>query len=114
LGIGGGPIYIFALTIFIASFYDEVLNDDQQVKMVIANSSFAKMFATFAGLVAHFRNKNFLLKEMAMIAIPALLVVFICSYGLSQIEFSKKSFSLVFILMILPTVKKTSKSKTRP
>lgn len=114
MGIGGGPIYIFALTIFIGNFYSDLLSGDQQVKMVIANSSFAKMFATFAGVVAHFRNQNFLLKEIVTIAIPAVLVVVICSNWLSQIEFSKKSFSLVFILMILPMLGKMVLDGRRP
>jgi len=102
LGIGGGPIYIFALTIFISNLYDDYLTGDQQVKMVIANSSFAKLFATLAGSIAYIRRKEFLVKEIALIGLPALVLVFLCSHWLSQIEFSKRNFSIVFVIMILP------------
>lgn len=105
LGIGGGPIYIFALTIFIGNLY-ESLSGDQQVKMVIANSSFVKMFATLAGSIAYLRRNTFLIREIAIVGLPALVFVFICSNWLSQIEFSKKSFSIIFILMILPMLVK--------
>lgn len=82
--------------------------------MAIANSSFAKMFATFAGLMVHIRNKNFLPKEIAIIGVPAVILVFVSSILLSQIDFSKRTFSIIFILMILPMLFKMLWDGRRP
>jgi len=82
--------------------------------MAIANSSFAKVFATFAGLIVHIRNKNFLPKEIATIGLPAVILVFVSSIWLNQIDFSKRTFSIIFILMVLPMLFKMLWDGRRP
>lgn len=74
--------------------------------MVIANSSVVKVFATLAGILTYLRHQKFYLKEILTIALPAIIVVFISSYGLSQVVFSKTLFSLIFILLLLPMLLK--------
>jgi len=82
--------------------YDDFLSEDQQVKMVIANSSFAKVFATLAGSITYLRKNTFLYKEILITSLPALVLVVICSYWIGQIEFSKKTFAFIFIILMLP------------
>jgi len=102
LGIGGSPIYVFAFTIFITQKFGDVLNSDEQVKMIIANTSFAKIFAALSGSIKHLRNNNFFWKPVLLISIPAIFIALATSYFLQGITYSKKTFSIIFIVLLIP------------
>lgn len=79
-----------------------MLTEDQQVKMVIANVGVVKIFAALFGLWKHYRNDNLHWPTTLSIAVPAVLIAVLLSWGLSYITYSKTVFQIIFILLLLP------------
>lgn len=106
LGIGGSPIYVIIFSSFIPKLYGEQLSESETVHFVIANTIFARTFASLAGCWKHYQMNNWYPKIILLIGIPATIVSLITLYCLSKINYSKIAFSITFIVMLLPLLYK--------
>lgn len=104
LGIGGGPIYVVIFTTFVHQFYGASLTEAELVKVIIANTLFAKLFAGLSGVIKQIRLKNFYPKTVLTIAIPAICLTIGTSILLRNVNYSETTFSILFILILIPLI----------
>lgn len=106
LGIGGGPIYAVILGEYVPMVYQTQVTESELIQMVIANTVFARMFAGCSGSWQQYKLNNFHLKPVLTIAAPAIIMSLTLSSILSKINYSKTTFSIIFILLFLPLLYK--------
>jgi len=118
LGIGGGVIYVLIFTSYLTFLAPQAIPGDILVRLTIANSVFALLFAGLAGCIKQYKIKNFYPLIFLLIGIPAILSSIIVTFILSLTDqYSTRAFTIVFILMLIPIIirmllKKKSKIKS--
>ncbi|MEA3495944.1 MAG: sulfite exporter TauE/SafE family protein [Bacteroidota bacterium] len=97
LGIGGGVVYVFILSIFLKD-----IQSDDIVKYLVSNSAFAVFFAGIAGSIKQYKNNNFYLKEVLFTAIPGIISSLFLSYLIINFDwYSKEKFAIFFVLTLI-------------
>ncbi len=99
LGIGGGLIYIFALTTLF-----EFLDIDPLLfpELVVANSIFAVFFASGAASVTLIRSKEFYLKEVLVVTIGSVLAsILALKFLVLTSWYSVEVFNVVIIVILV-------------
>ncbi len=102
LGIGGGPIYILIFSYFIPKLYGGDLGDSGQVQVLIASTIFARLFAAIAGNYKHYKLDNLYFNTALAIGLPAAVTSICLTLLLSNFEYNKTAFKVIFILVMLP------------
>lgn len=102
LGVGGGIIFIPIISFFLR---DLGLDDEEFVRYLLANS-FATIF--FAGLIStykQYRIQQFYPKQIALTAVLAMLSSTVVTYLITSVSwYNKKSFSIIFLALLIFTV----------
>lgn len=102
LGIGGSPVYIVVFSYFINHFYGSQITAQEVVQLTIANTVFARTFASLAGCWKHYAMHNFYTRTVTTIAIPATIFSIFFAWLMAKFNYSKTAFSIAFIAMFLP------------
>ncbi|OWY23049.1 sulfite exporter TauE/SafE family protein [Sphingobacteriales bacterium UPWRP_1] len=106
LGIGGSPVYIVFFSYFIHQFYGTQVSPEEAVQLTIANTVFARTFASLAGCWKHYVMHNFYTRTVVTIAIPATIFSLLFAWLMAKFHYSKTAFSLAFIAMFMPLIYK--------
>lgn len=91
-------------TTFVHQFYGGILTEGELVKVIIANTLFSKLFAGLSGVIKHIKLNNFYPKTVLTIAVPAVCCTIGTSLLLRNVQYSQKTFSILFILILLPLI----------
>lgn len=114
LGVGGGAIYVIIFTEYFEKKGIAVNSSDVFVKMVIANSVFAILFAGISSTFRQFKLNQFFPREILLTAIPAAIMALLFTFILSISNwYSKEIFSVVFSFLLLPLIIKTAITKEK-
>lgn len=99
LGIGGGLIYIFALT---ALFNFLEINPILFPELVVANSIFAVLFASGAASITLIKRKEFYFKEVALVTLGSVFAsILTLKYVVQAAWYSIEVFNVVIIMLLL-------------
>ena len=104
LGIGGGIIYVLIFTTYLKLMTDVPIPGEDLVKLTIANSVFALIFAGISGCYKQYRIGNFFPKEILLIGLPGIVGSILLTYILTTINYSKEEFAIVFSALLLPII----------
>ena len=99
LGIGGGLIYIFALT-SLFTYLD--ISPLLFPELTVANSIFAVFFASGAATITLIRNKEFYLKEVLFVTVGSILAsILALKYLVLTSWYSVELFNVIIIFLLL-------------
>lgn len=99
LGIGGGIIYVFVLSIFLQKYH---LDNVEIVKYIVSNSIFAVFFAGVSATLRQIKERNYYLKETLLTAIPGVISGCLVAFLILNWDwYSKEKFTILFILMLI-------------
>jgi len=99
LGIGGGLIYIFALT---SLFTFLGIDPELFPELTVANSIFAVFFASGAATITLIRRKEFYLKEVLFVTLGSVLASILgLKYLVLSSWYSVEVFNVVIIILLL-------------
>ena len=105
LGIGGGVIYVLIFATYLRLLTDVPIPGDVLVKLTIANSVFALIFAGISGSYKQYKIGNFYPKLILFIGIPGVTSAVIATYLLTLTNlYSKEEFAIVFSILLLPII----------
>ncbi len=106
LGIGGSPVYIVVFNYFLYRFYGGQLSGEEILQLTIANTVFSRTLASLAGCWKHYANHNFYTRTVVTIAIPATIFSLLFTHLLANSNYSKTTYSIIFIGMFMPLLYK--------
>lgn len=99
LGIGGGVIYVFVLSIFLK---DQSISDTELPRFLIANSVFATFFAGLSSSIKNRLYRSFSFRDVLYVAIPGVIFSLAFTYLITYGDwYSKKDFAWFFSLLLL-------------
>lgn len=105
LGIGGGVVYIAVFTVYLTNKFGNTVPGDLMVRLLIANSVFALIFAGISGSIKNVLKKTFLIRPVVFIAIPASVCSVLTSYLVSlSAAYNKSVFAVLFTLFMIPII----------
>lgn len=114
LGVGGGLVFVPALTIYFRSLNLDC-SENQFILLVIANSVFLTFLTSLVASLKQKQANNFYLKDVLALAIPGTIVSLLISYFIADADwFDKKFFGKVFIFMLIPMILKLVLNKKNP
>lgn len=98
LGIGGGVIFVAIFTVYLEQ---RVASSYELVRLTIANSIFATLFASLSASLKQKQQGTFYLREVAWVAVPGAIAAVGASYLLTSFSwYSRSMFSGFFLLFI--------------
>ena len=99
LGVGGGVIFVFVLSVFFEIYSPSA---SELPKLLISNSIFATFFA---GVSSSFKNRKsgtFYPKEVLLCAIPGALSALFLTWTITEFNwYSKEKFTVFFVGLLL-------------
>lgn len=98
LGIGGGVIYVFVLTLFLDPL---VASDTDLVRFVVANSLLATFFAGISSSWSNYKNGNLPSKAIAFTALPGAIAALGVAWLLVHYDWYGSRIYSVFIILLL-------------
>lgn len=105
IGIGGGLVYVFVLS---EVFLLNEVPKESLPKVIIANSFFAIVFASFSSVISHFKNKEFYPKPIFTIFLGALIPsIIIQTLFVNKNKYDLKWFTVLFIILVFYLLLKT-------
>jgi len=103
VGIGGGIFYVLIYTFFLNKL--GIANEQEFVRILIANSIFSTLFAALGASWKQIKLKNFYLDKVLLIGIPGAIASIGLTYVIQQTGFyDKTKFSIVFTIALLPLI----------
>lgn len=99
LGVGGGVIFVFVLSLFFESIGIE---GEELPRYLISNSIFATFFAGVSSSLKNRKLQTFHLKEVLFCAIPGVLTALMLTYLVTNFNwYDRQKFTLLFVFLLL-------------
>ena len=99
LGVGGGVIFVFVLTIF---FEKAQLSASELPRFLISNSIFATFFAGLSSSIKNRKLNSFHFKEVLYCSIPGSISALIVTYLITNFTwYNKQEFTIFFVVLII-------------
>lgn len=99
LGVGGGVIFVFVLSVFFESFQVEAA---ELPRLLISNSIFATFFAGVSSSIKNKKSGEFYWREVLLCAIPGASSALFLTWTITKYDwYSKESFTFFFVALLL-------------
>ena len=98
LGIGGGVVYVFVLTLFLEP---QIADDTQLVRFVLANSLLATFFAGLSSTLRYASKGDFNWQLILATALPGAMAALLVAWLLVAFDWYRQSTYSTFIILML-------------